>query len=267
MKKHRNEIERRRFLQMIAAAGMIPFLGSVARAAGGLAAAPDAGAPLPPVSGKVPRRILGKTGLSLPVVCMGGGFNKPFERARGYEWGINHFDTAASYNGGEVGIRKFMQDYKIPRDKITITTKPADINTPLPVIADIEKSLDKSLTDLGTDYVDIFCGVHACPRPDRITDELRTFAEEQKKKGKIRFFGFSNHVNMPDNLMTASTLPWIDVVILQYNYRLAGNTKLSAAIDACVKANVGMIAIKTQGFGTKPMTEAETKLTEAFTGK
>jgi len=246
---------------MFAAAGVAPLLGSVAKGA-----LPPL-QPAPAAKGMVPRRILGKTGVSVPCMALGCTQKKPAEMQRCLEFGINHFDTAASYAGAEAGIGDFLKKNNVPRDKVFISTKPSDINTPVPIIAEIEKSLDKSLLDLGTDHIDLFCGIHACPKSDRITDELRTFAEAQKKKGKIRFFGFSNHANMVDNLTKAATLPWIDAVLVQYNYRLANNPKLSEAIDVCVKANIGLIAIKSQGFGAKTMSDAELAITNVFTKK
>jgi predicted aldo/keto reductase-like oxidoreductase len=41
--------------------------------------------------------------------------------------------------------------------------------------------------------------------------------------------------------------PYIDAVMFRYNFRQYGDKELNAAIDACAKANVGLIAMKTQG--------------------
>ena len=263
MKNPDTGIERRRFLKMLAAGGMMPLLASAANGASALLSS----TPSPAGQGKVPRRILGKTGVSVPCMAVGCTSNMPASMERALHWGFNHFDTAASYAGAEAGIGKFLKEKGIPRDQIFISTKPADIHTPLPVIEDIEKSLDNSLMLLGTDYIDLFCGVHACPKSDRLTDELGAFGEAQKKKGKIRFFGFSNHAGMVDNLTKAATLPWVDALLVQYSYRLANNPKLSEAIDACVAAKIGLISIKTQGFGAKTMSEPEKAITDVFTSQ
>ena len=280
MKESNDKIERRRFLKMLAATGLAaPLLGSMAKGTqtpdsnwpfsapkpGVPSTSPQTGTPVG--KGMVPRRKLGKTGVELPCMALGCTMKKPAEMERCLQFGINHFDTAASYAGAEAAIGDYLKQNKIPRDKVFISTKPKDINTPLPIISDIEASLDNSLKTLGVDYIDLFCGIHANPGPDRLTDELGAFGEEQKKKGKIKYFGFSNHAGMADNLAKAAKLPWVDAILLQYSYRLAGNTKLNAAIDECVKAGIGLISIKTQGFGAKTMSDAEKKLTDAFTGK
>ena len=44
----------------------------------------------------------------------------------------------------------------------------------------------------------------------------------------------------------AAKTPWIDSVMFRYNFAQYGNTELNKAIDACVDAGVGLIAMKTQ---------------------
>ncbi len=78
--------------------------------------------------------------------------------------------------------------------------------------------------------------------------KMAALAEKLKKEGKLRYFGFSCHrSNVAELLELAATLPWIDVVMFKYNFRDYGDKKLNKAIDAAAKANVGLIAMKTQG--------------------
>jgi hypothetical protein len=76
-------------------------------------------------------------------------------------------------------------------------------------------------------------------------------AEKLKKSGKIRFFGFSTHARsvVPALLTKASTLPWIDAIMFKYNFRDYNDAELNKSIDAAHKANIGLIAMKTQGAG------------------
>jgi predicted aldo/keto reductase-like oxidoreductase len=92
--------------------------------------------------------------------------------------------------------------------------------------------------------------------PAALTDEAKKWAEDAKKRGVIKFFGFSTHQNMPQCLMAASKLGWIDVVQTSYNFRLTQDSQMQAAIDACNKAGVGIIAMKTQGM-RQAATDAE----------
>ncbi|GAH78153.1 unnamed protein product, partial [marine sediment metagenome] len=47
-----------------------------------------------------------------------------------------------------------------------------------------------------------------------------------------------------------------------YNFRSMQDSKMQAAIEACHKAGIGLIAMKTQAFGQKIETEEDKKLVE-----
>ncbi|MDB5323481.1 MAG: NADP-dependent oxidoreductase domain protein [Phycisphaerales bacterium] len=56
--------------------------------------------------------------------------------------------------------------------------------------ADARQSLEKSLQELGTDYVDLFL-LHDCSPADAARDELRHFLEEEQRRGRIRTYGLA----------------------------------------------------------------------------
>ena len=64
------------------------------------------------------------------------------------------------------------------------------------------KDLDTSLTELGTDYVDIWY-LHAKNSPADVHDDLIEAQQIAKKAGKIRFVGVSTHTGQKE------LLPWI----------------------------------------------------------
>ena len=70
-----------------------------------------------------------------------------------------------------------------------------------------------------------------------------------KKAGKIKFFGFSTHTNMADCLSGAAKLDWIDAAMFTYNFQVMHDPKLKEALNACEKAGIGLVAMKTQGGG------------------
>jgi hypothetical protein len=85
-------------------------------------------------------------------------------------------------------------------------------------------------------------------KKDYLSKELEATVARLKKAGKIRHFGFSCHKDNVVELMNrAAELPWIDSIMFRYNFRQYGNKELNKAIDACHKANIGLIAMKTQG--------------------
>jgi predicted aldo/keto reductase-like oxidoreductase len=102
--------------------------------------------------------------------------------------------------------------------------------------------------------------------PEQLTDKLKQWVTNAKKRGVIRFFGFSTHTNMAQNLSAAAKLGWIDAVMASYNFRLMQDNEIQAGIDACHKAGVAVIAMKTLGIRTdhKVETEEDKKIVGRF---
>jgi len=273
MKEKHDEIDRRNFLRTMGAAG----LGSVI-------ALPNvkAGADVPnnadpntqtdmqePRFAQVPKRKLGKTGIEVPVLSLGAVFNLLENQVvlrAALQWGVNYWDTATNYGGGnsELGIGKYLTQNPEVREKLFIVSKPPDIETPLPDLADVEKELQDSLKRMNTNYIDLYLGIHGLRGPDQLTDELRQWAEKAKKRGVIKFFGFSMHRNMAQSLISAARLNWIDAIMTRYDFRQMQKPEIQAGIEACHKAGIGLIAIKTQGRRQKISTEEDKKLAGHF---
>ena len=130
----------------------------------------------------------------------------------------------------------FLEKNPAARKELFIVTKAGN---------NFAKSLDESLARMKTDYVDLFF-VHGPNNLSRVdTAEMKAFAEAAKKSGKIRFFGFSTHSNMPTMLTAAAQLGWIDGIMFTYNYREMNKPEMMAAVDACTKAGIGLTAMKT----------------------
>jgi len=274
-------IDRRDFLKKVGAVG----LGSVAvslesaaaepnepnkpKAADSKPVAPAAQEPNVPedknktVLPQVPRRPLGKTGVTVPIVSLGAMFDimeNQFILRKSLQYGVNYWDTAHSYAGGnsELGIGKFIGKNPELREKLFIVTKASKAKN----IADVDRLLAESLKKLKTGYVDLYYGVHGLDDPSELTDELKNWVKSAKEKKLIRFFGFSTHTNMAQNLAAAAKLDWIDAIMTTYNFRLMQDEQMQAAVEACSKAGIALIAMKTQA---KSVTEEDKKLTGSFT--
>lgn len=196
---------------------------------------------------QVPRRILGKTKKDIPILLVGGGvkLDPRFDPklAEALRFGVNYIDAADCYGGGscEPAVGSFMKQAG-EREKIWITSKSDRHDA-----KGFDETLTTTLQKLGTDYVDMYY-LHAFQDASYLNKELEKLVEQRKKEGKFRFFGFScHHGNVAELLHKAAETPWVDSVMFRYNFRQYGNTELNKAIDACVKANVGLIAMKTQG--------------------
>src|SRR6266702_2783834 len=91
---------------------------------------------------------LGKTGLRVSVAGLGcGGFSR-----LGLDLGVNLFDTAAAYDTEWV-LGKALRS--VPRERVVICSKASfGIGSAGPERA--VASLDRSLKELGTDYIDVY---------------------------------------------------------------------------------------------------------------
>ena len=258
-KKH-DHLTRRSFLK---AAGTVG-LGSLVANYG-----ENAAASTNPVTSSetLPRRPFGKTGEMVPILSLGGMFDIPNNQLllkQAVKWGVTHWDTANSYGGGrsEKGIGKFFARYPEDRKKIFLVTKSGAWT-----VNGMTDHLEKSLERMQTDYVDLFF-VHGISSIREMDNDVKNWGEKAKSEGKIRYFGFSTHSNMEECLLDAAKLGWIDGIMMTYNYRLMHSDRMTAAVEACTRAGIGLTAMKTQGGGPiKTETETEMKLAGRFLEK
>jgi aryl-alcohol dehydrogenase-like predicted oxidoreductase len=146
---------------------------------------------------------LGKTGLRVSVAGLGCGGNSRLGLGRGkteaeaialvrqaLDLGLNFLDTAASY-GTEAVIGKAIKT--VPRDRVVLATKALIHRGDTPIAPDrVVASLERSLRQLDTDYVDVF-QLHVVP-PAMYDHALHTIAPallREKEKGKLRALGIT----------------------------------------------------------------------------
>ena len=265
MKEKRNKIDRRDFLKRVGAAGLAPAFAGVAS----VSAKADSNEPNVPAKTqdtefkKVPKRALGKTGVEVPCLALGTIFDVVENQVilrKALQSGVSYWDTAHGYAGGnsELGIGKFLSKNPDVRKDLFIVSKASGAMT----VADVEKRLQDSLKRMNTEYVDLYYGVHGLDDPGLLTDELKQWAKSAKQRKLIRFFGFSTHKNMAECLAGAAKLDWIDAIMPSYNFRLMQDEKMQAGVEACYKAGIGLIAMKTQAKEIE--TENDKKLAEHF---
>ena len=117
-----------------------------------------------------------------------------------------------------------------------------------------ERRLNASLERLKTDHVDCYY-LHglAGDQIELLHDpSVKAAFENLKKQGKTSFCGLSCHdARLPEILEAAAECGWIDQVMFKFNFRDMGgrdrHDELQRAIDKATKANLGLIAMKTQG--------------------
>jgi predicted aldo/keto reductase-like oxidoreductase len=264
-----NRIDRRQFLNTTAAAGVGYVITSAACRKGESESqlADDGTATKPKTTAfpQVPRRRLGRTGEMVPSLSFGAMFDvdeRPAILEKTFQWGVNYWDTASSYANGnsEIGIGKFLAKYPERRKELFIVSKASRVKK----ARYIEKKLQKSLERMNTDYIDLYYGVHGLSDPKQLTHELKEWARDAKNRKLIKYFGFSTHKNMAKCLTAAAELDWIDAIMTSYNFRLMQDDEMQAAVEACHKAGIGLIAMKTQAFGQEMNTDEDRKMAQHF---
>jgi uncharacterized protein len=113
-----------------------------------------------------------------------------------------------------------------------------------------EQRLVQSLERLQTDYVDSYYmhGMTGSQIGLLTEPAVKAAFAALKKSGKIRFCGVSCHdARLPEVVEAAAACGWIDQIMIQYNYRTMTSDAVRRAVDAASKANLGIVAMKTQG--------------------
>jgi predicted aldo/keto reductase-like oxidoreductase len=243
---------RRDFVKTVGLAGLAVAGAGVT----GAMAAPEA-----PAAAKatiVPKRPLGKTGVDVSILnlgCMFDTINNQLLLKQALKWGVTFWDTAEHYGDtlSEEGIGRFFARNPEARKEIFLVTKLQAKG------GNFTERLDNCLKRLQTSYVDLFFAP-ALTGIDEMTPS-KDWAAEMKKAGKIKAFGFSTHTNMEDCLLGAAKLDWIDAVMTTYNFQVMNNPKMQEAVNACAKAGIGLVAMKSQaGRPGSPKIASETKL-------
>ncbi|MDN3241615.1 aldo/keto reductase [Glycomyces tritici] len=159
---------------------------------------------------RLPYRRAGHSGLDLPALSLGlwqrFGTDHPYETQRAiilraFDLGIAHFDNADRYGPphraaqqvfGEV-LAKDLAPY---RDELVLTTKAGNPIGPSPYLKGGSRkallaSLDHSLRDLRTDYVDVF--YHHRQDPTTPLEETVGALADAVRQGKALYVGLSNY--------------------------------------------------------------------------
>lgn len=155
--------------------------------------------------------LLGNTGLLVSKLCFGAmSFRDnnerqaPFAKVRGKEAdtmvgraldaGINFFDTADVYAGGE-SETMLGEALKGRRDDVVVATKVGMRAGSAPTRTGLSRrhihwSVDESLKRLGTDWIDVYIA----HREDPLTpmEETLEALDDIVRSGKVRYLGFSN---------------------------------------------------------------------------
>jgi aryl-alcohol dehydrogenase-like predicted oxidoreductase len=164
---------------------------------------PQGGYGSPTVAFQIPKRPMGKTGLEVSIIGMGGyhlgaaaGQQEVNNMvAKALDHGINFFDNAWEYYGG-MSEERVGTALKGKRDQAIVMTKACTHGRKKDVAM---RMLEESLTRLQTDHLDVW-QVHEViyyNDPERAyeQDGVLEALTAAKQQGKVRFVGFTGHKN------------------------------------------------------------------------
>lgn len=199
---------------------------------------------------------LGKTGLLVSEFCLGilpmGPLYADLSREEcakiihtALDWGINFFDTAEMYQT-QTYLGRALRDR---RQKAVISTKSS-----AKTYRDMEASVERSLHELETDYIDIY-HLHAA-RPNYDVFKVREGAlrclMDKKEAGVIKAVGIATHD--VEVVESAAEVEDIDIIFPLVNIKGLGVVKGSAedmvrAIHKAALMGKGVYAMKALGGG------------------
>ena len=214
----KSSFSRRKFMQGAALIGASPLVSRRA------AAARDGKSPEVP-QGTIPRKPLGKTGVQVSAIGLGGYHLGSADTdqvadeivAKALDHGINFFDNAWEYHDG-LSEERLGRALRGKRDKAVIMTKVCTHGRDQKIAM---RMLEESLRRLQTDHLDIW-QIHEViyeNDPDLIfaSDGAIEALSQAKQQGKVRFVGFTGHKDPEIHLkMLAHNFPF-DTVQMPLN--------------------------------------------------
>lgn len=245
-------MRRREFLRTgtVAAAGLATakeLLGPLAKAGG------------PPKPATIPKRRLGRTGVDLSIIALGGmvvaGTEQSFANnivAEAFDLGINYFDVSPIYGNAQLRLGPSLAPYRSRSFLACKTTQRMKDGS--------AKQLEESLRLLQTDHVDLyqFHGINTKEDVEKIfgpDGAMETFQAAQKA-GKVRFIGFSGH--SVENAFSMLDHYDFDTILFPINFVLYSQANFGPQVlDKARERGMGFLALKAMAKTAWP--EAQSK--------
>lgn len=208
-------------------------------------------------------------GVEIPVLALGTWFiddDKVEEAVKSaVKLGYRHIDTAQAY-GNEQGVGKGIRSCDVPREQIFVTSKVA---AEYKTYEEAAASIDRSLANMGLDYIDMMI-IHS-PQPwDKVNQSEDRYVEGNRaawkaledayKAGKLHAIGVSNFLQEDiENLWdTAEIKPMVNQVLCHIS-----NSPLDL-IDYCQKKGMVMEAYSPVAHGEALKNKAIADMAEKY---
>ncbi|AHX14115.1 aldo/keto reductase [Dyella jiangningensis] len=223
---------------------------------------------------------MGRSGLKVSRLCLGAmSYGSPDAKAwilgeeegrpiihRALELGINVFDTADMYSGGESErvLGRALRDFA-RRDEVVVATKAFYPTGPGPNQRGLSRkhlmsAIDASLTRLGMDYVDLY-QIHRWDDDTPIEETLEAL-NDIVRSGKARYIGASSMFawQFQKALMIAQARGWARFVSMQNHYNLVYREEEREMLPLCRAEGIAVMPWSplARGFLTRPRGQSQT---------
>ena len=205
----------------------------------------------------MPERVLGNTGVRVPIFGLGGAGQTPLSWEnrekdavaiiqRALELGIRYFDTAADYGPSEDNLGKVLPAH---RDKIFLASKTDKRDRD-----GAWKQLERSLKRLNTDHLDLWQLHHVSYQEelDKIfsKDGAAKALEEAKAQKLVRFVGITGH-HEPDIIVEGLRRYPFDTTLICINAADKHHPRpfIPTVLPVAREKNIGVIAMKIPAYG------------------
>jgi aryl-alcohol dehydrogenase-like predicted oxidoreductase len=206
--------------------------------------------------GPLPRRTLGKTGLSVSIIGLGGESLLKKESSdrsddkyseaidyvrRALELGINYFDTAPIYYPSEPRLGEALKG--VNRSEIILASKTDKRDRD-----GAWRQLDASLKNLKTDYLDIW-QIHHIDHQDEVKqifaeDGAMKALQEAKDQGMVRYLGVTGHYD-PKPLLSCIKRFDFDTLLMVTNAAdVHKHSMIKNLMPEALKKKIGVLGMK-----------------------
>lgn len=239
----KKEITRRKFIRNTATATAGIALGSQYVVAGASTKFDPKG---------LPTRMLGKTGIAIPIMIIGTGSRfMSTDTDKGLEIleyaldnGLFYWDTAASYkNDKEFSEERLGKILKNRRKEVFLATKVHKRKAD-----EAKKVIEESLRRLQTDYIDLL-QVHSIKDEEDVlsfekNDGVLPVIKEYQAQGIVKHIGFTGHTSAPAMKLAAEKYDF-DTMLIAMNHQAKGAERFEEqAVPAAGKKEMGVLAMK-----------------------
>ena len=188
----------------------------------------------------------GNTGFDVSPLGFGsapiGYLNAEQERASAIlnlmlDAGVNLIDTAASYPGSEQLIAKAIGHR---RGEFVLVSKCGgklpDVDEKMWTPALIEKTVERSLRNLGTDHLDVML-LHSCDLKTLKDGGVVEALVKAREAGKVRFVGYSG-----DNDAAVHAAGLDDVAVIETSVNIVDQANIDKVLPVARARNLGVLA-------------------------